>query len=65
MTVRIIRHGSLPEERTYKATCNYCLTQFQFHRKDAEFHDDPREGSWLEIKCPFAGCNSTVQVYAE
>jgi len=52
MTVKIITHGSLPEEVTYDHHCTYCRTHFEFQRKDARLSSDQRDGNLMIIACP-------------
>lgn len=61
--MRIIKEGSLPEEKEKRATCSHCGTIFEFKLKEAVRKDDQREGSWYEIKCPFPGCSRMVIAY--
>lgn len=63
MTIKIIRHGTLPEARPYKATCRHCDCHFEFHRGDATFVADQRDGDYLFIPCPT--CKQQVTVSAE
>ncbi len=60
MTVQITKHGTLPTEKLYSATCPNCRTEFVFQKKDAKFQSCQREGSWLEIQCPLPGCNEKI-----
>ena len=50
--MKIIKRGSLPEEKVYQATCNVCKTEVEFERKEAKYHSDLHNGDCLEMACP-------------
>lgn len=50
--MKIIRTGSLPENRVYRATCHKCDTEIEFERREAVYHTDHRDGDYLAIPCP-------------
>lgn len=54
--VRIIRLGTLPEEKLFQCTCNYCKTVFEFKAKEAKKISNQREGPYYQIACPV--CNT-------
>lgn len=56
--MKIIKRGTIPEQRTHEASCNYCGTIFQFLQAEAKYHDDQRDGAYLSIACPV--CQRTV-----
>lgn len=65
MAVKIIKEGSLPEEKEHRVTCSNCITIFSFQTKDAKLVLDQREGSYLQINCPFCKklCSFSHNVY--
>lgn len=50
--MKIIRQGSLPENRVYRATCRRCDTEIEFARHEATYVPDQRDGDYLVITCP-------------
>lgn len=62
--MEILSVGKLPSEKEYTTTCGSCHTRFKFKRGEASYHSDQRDGDYLLIRCPLAGCgkNATVQV---
>lgn len=61
--MKIIQAGALPEKKVYKTTCSHCKTVFEFEKHEARFIPDPRDGSFLQIKCPLDGCGHDVNVF--
>lgn len=59
--MKIIKQGSLPEERDYQIGCRNCGTVFEFARKEAELVIDQREGNYLKVHCPHCknSCTTT------
>jgi len=60
--MKIITPGNLPEEKIYKTTCSNCKCVFEFAKKEGSIHSDQREGSWIEISCPFCGKTCIVTI---
>lgn len=60
--MKIITKGSLPELKTYRATCRNCKTVFEFLKKEAIFVNDQRDGSFLKVQCPLEECKNEVTV---
>lgn len=50
--MRILRHGVLPETKVYRGECGHCKAIFEFHRHEARFSSDQRDGDFLTIPCP-------------
>jgi hypothetical protein len=59
--MRIISPGQLPEEKLFKGTCSNCKTVFECKRSEGKFSSDQRDGSMLEVTCPF--CNKKAWAY--
>ena len=58
--MRIISQGQRPEDKVHRGTCLNCKTVFEFEAREAEMHDDQRDGAALVINCPT--CHQTVWV---
>lgn len=58
--VVIIRHGELPEEKSYETTCRHCNTIFVFERHEARLVRDQRDGDFLKIACPLCKTKCTA-----
>lgn len=58
--MRIIKRGTPPQDREYRATCRNCGTIFEFRAIEAKHVDDQRDGGFLSIDCP--ECKSRVTV---
>lgn len=58
--MKIIKQGSLPEEREYQISCRNCGTVFEFTRKEAELNIDQREGNYLKVDCPYCKSSCTA-----
>lgn len=60
--MKIIKPGSLPEERSYTATCYHCGAIVEFKRKEARIFSDQRDGTSLTVACPT--CTKPITVDA-
>lgn len=58
--MEILFQGTPPGERTYVVTCNNCKTKFRFKKNEARVVPDWRDGDYLSIQCPTAGCRQEV-----
>jgi len=58
--MQIISTGRLPGQNIYQSTCRNCGTIFQFSRSEAKEVVDQRDGNFLLITCPLAGCGHHV-----
>lgn len=58
--MRIITKGVAPEEVEYEHRCKTCGTLFAFYLNEVKHHDDQREGSSYECKCPH--CNRSQYI---
>ena len=57
--MKIIKQGSLPEDRPYRSVCRRCNAEFEFLEKEGEVVFDQRDGNFVKIKCPCCGENCT------
>ncbi len=53
--MKILEHGSLPENAVKIHRCYNCRTKFEFQIKEATPVADMRDGDFFMIKCPV--CN--------
>lgn len=58
--MKIIKQGTLPGGKKYRATCNNCKTKFEFAAGEARLIFDQRDGDFYAIACPL--CSLTVNV---
>ena len=56
--MKILKRGTLPEERILNATCRKCQTEFEFAQSETTTVHDQREGDYLSIRCPL--CSAPV-----
>ena len=56
--MEIIKPGNLPGEKEYQITCFNCGCVFKFKKKEAKETHCQRDGSFLSINCPQAGCGA-------
>lgn len=63
MTIKVIRRGTPPAERKYKATCTHCGSELEWAHKDAQrvHAGDQREGPFTQITCPV--CKHAITGY--
>lgn len=54
--MKILQEGKLPGNRAYRSQCRNCGTKFEFTALEATLVPDQRDGDYLEIRCPLAGC---------
>lgn len=50
--MKILKHGTLPETKTYTSTCSHCHCHMEFTRAEAEYLSDQRDGDLLRVECP-------------
>lgn len=50
--MEILKRGTLPEDKTYEATCDFCKTEVRFKRVEAKSVPNTRNENILEIECP-------------
>ena len=54
--MKILKHGTLPEQQMFRGTCHNCKTEFECQRHEGKyFAGDQRNGSFLEVPCPVCG----------
>lgn len=58
--MKIIRHGVIPEEVPYQATCRNCHTEFEFLQREGKVTRDQRDGDFVSVHCPV--CQTLVSV---
>ncbi len=51
----IIYRGTIPEEKSYTATCGNCGTKVKYKLKEVKVRYDPRDGDYHEFECPVCG----------
>lgn len=54
----ILKKGTLPQDKRYRATCRTCKTEVEFAQIEAERRHDMRDGDALVVKCPV--CNGEI-----
>lgn len=60
--MKIIKQGTLPEDKIYSCTCWQCKAEFEFMAKEGEVKPDYRNGSYIAIACPVCNKSSSVTV---
>ncbi len=52
MTINILKRGSIPAEKVYRATCRKCNSVLAFTQLDGKVVYDQRDGNYVAITCP-------------
>ena len=60
--MKIIKKGSLPEEKVKRITCRKCSTVFEFQLNEARYNIDQRDGDFYSIDCPLCKEYNTFAV---
>lgn len=50
--MKIIKQGTLPQDKIYRSTCKNCDTIFEYTQSEAKVGYDEWRGSHLQINCP-------------
>lgn len=54
--MKIIKEGNLEKiKKIRRFDCSYCDCIFEADNTEYKIHYDQREGSWIEVYCPFCG----------
>ncbi|MDP9837564.1 DNA-directed RNA polymerase subunit RPC12/RpoP [Neorhizobium huautlense] len=60
--VVITKLGKLPGNEEHTGKCNHCKTEVKFKREAAKYHNDQRDGDYLEVACPLCSNPITTSV---
>lgn len=58
--MKVIKQGTLPEEKIHRQSCSYCKSELEFKQAECEHSPDPRDRNLWFVKCPV--CNHDVWV---
>ena len=57
---KILRQGTLPEEKTYDLTCSKCSTLARFTGDEKKYAPGRYNESYWEFKCPY--CQAVISI---
>lgn len=57
--MKIIKIGTVPQDKIYQSTCNQCKTEFEFKQSEGRMTNDRNEMVLL-VECPV--CKKTLGV---
>ena len=61
--MKIIKHGTIPQDKVYRGTCAICRTEFEFARKEAKREvADQRDGDAMVVACPVCGRECWINI---
>jgi len=56
--MKIIKEGTLPQNKTYQIECKSCGTIFEFQSFEAK---TVSQSKWLVIKCPLCKIKNSIE----
>ncbi len=63
MSIKITTPGKIPADKQYRGKCYHCGCEITCKQRDGQFVDDQRDGSFVQVPCPTAGCGQKISTY--
>ena len=55
--MKVLKQGTLPEDKIYEVTCYNCTSLLQFKRSEGKISYSQRDGDHITVICPVCKCS--------